>query len=148
MTSLFKTVTRSGSASDSENDKKVVSFQSSSSAVQKIFIKELELEMSIGVFDTEKGVKQRVIVSVELTVEASSNWRADDIAAVVSYADIVEKIQILAAHKHVELVETFAEMIIEMCFMEETVSAVSVSVEKPDIIAAVKAVGISISRNR
>ncbi|HPF79243.1 MAG TPA: dihydroneopterin aldolase, partial [Alphaproteobacteria bacterium] len=72
MNTLFKTVTNSASAL--ENDEKVISFQHVENVEQTIFIKNLELDMSIGVFDAEKSAKQRVIVDVELTVQPSANW--------------------------------------------------------------------------
>lgn len=137
--------------SDADSDQKVVSFQPSallSTTAQKIFVKGLELDMFIGVLDAEKEAKQRVMVSVELTVEPNTNWHADNITDVVSYADVIERIQIIAEHGHVGLVETFAEMIIEACFDDASVSAVQVSVEKPDIISNAKGVGVSILRSR
>ena len=66
----------------------------------------------------------------------------------MSYEDIVKSIKVLAADGHYNLVETFAEKIIEACFAYAAVSAVKVSVEKPDIFDDVAGVGVSISRSR
>lgn len=146
MNTLFKTVTDSDVAQ--ENDKKIVTLQQSQFVEQTIFIKNLELDMSIGVFDVEKEEKQRVVVDIELTVVPSINWKADNIDDVVSYAAITDEIKSLAEQKHINLVETFAEMIIEKCFTYASVLAVNVSVEKPNIMQASTSVGVQISRSR
>lgn len=151
MNSLFKTVTDSASPSQltaQDDDKSVVSFQSPQVLEQKIFIKNLELEMSIGVMELEKSKMQRVIVDAELTVIPPSDWKQDDISNVVSYTDVIEIIKALSKNSHVELAETFAEMIIEDCFKEVSVIAATVSVEKPDIIDGDTKVGARISRQK
>jgi len=146
MNTLFKTVTDSDIAQ--ENDEKIVAFQHSETTEQTIFIQNLELEMSIGVLEGEKENKQRVIINVELSVTPASNWKADDLKSVVSYAAIVEEIKSLVNEKHINLVETFAEMIIEQCFLHEPVMAASVSVEKPDVMDGTTSVGIQISKSK
>ena len=143
MNSLFKTVTESPSKEDN-----VLSLRAPSEGGQKIFIKDLVLDMLIGVYEKEKQDKQRAIINVELSVNPNRNWQQDDIQHVVSYEDVVDAIKALAAEGHCNLVETFAEKIIEACFKYSGVSAVKVSVEKPDIFEDVAGVGVSISRSR
>ena len=146
MNSLFKTVTCDKSGRKS--DRTVVPIQEFEGMAQTIFVKDLELEMPIGILDEEKNKKQRVIVSVELDVVPPADWRADDIANVVSYADIVESIQVIAASGHFNLVETFAETIIEKCFENDAVLSATIGIEKPDIIKNAGSVGAIISRDR
>lgn len=151
MNSLFKTVTDSASprqTASQDNKQPVVSLPVNQAVEQKIIIKDLKLEMSIGVMDSEKSTKQRVIVGAELKVIPSSDWRQDDINHVVSYADIIESIKALSNDKHIDLVETFAEMIIEECFKNGNVIAATVSVEKPDIMGDGTLVGVQITRQK
>ena len=140
MNSLFQTVTAS------ETDDNVVALPSGQSAVQKVLIKDLELQMSIGVYDSEKQAKQRVLVNAEIAVKPNPNWQDDNIDDVVSYADIIESIHEISQQGHIHLVETFAEKIIESCFSHGSVLGVSVSVKKPDILAQAGSVGVSISK--
>ena len=146
MNSLFKTIT--GDKSDRKDDRNVVPIQEFEGMAQSIFIRDLELEMSIGVMDEEKSKKQRVIVNAELDVVPPSNWREDDINDVVSYADMVEQIQAIANSGHHNLVETFAEKIIEKCFENKAVLSATIGVEKPDVISNAGSVGAIISRDR
>jgi dihydroneopterin aldolase len=144
MNSLFQTVTNS-----KDEDTNVVPLTPSRCLEQKIIIKDLTLNMPIGVLEKEKGQTQRVIVNLELDVTPQDNWVADEINNVVSYADIIEMIQSMVAdHGHINLVETFAEMVIQKCFESKMVLAVSVSVEKPDIILEAGSVGVKISRQK
>lgn len=146
MNSLFKTVTASPSGQQADHN--VVSLQQGSTCLQKIFIKDLKLEMSIGVFDEEKNKKQPVVVNVELQITPNSDWRSDDIDNVVSYADIAENIKNISQTKHFNLVETFAEEIIESCFSNSAVLSVNVSVEKPDAITDATSTGATIYKSR
>jgi len=151
MNSLFKTVTDSGSQPQSSaqaNGDSVVSFQVSETLEQKIFIKDLELEMSIGVLDAEREQKQRVIVEAELTVMPAQDWQQDDINDVVSYADVINDIKSLSNKNHIDLVETFAEMIIENSFKNKSVIAAMVRIEKPDIMGDGTKVGVEITRQK
>jgi dihydroneopterin aldolase len=146
MNSLFKTVTGSVS-STIQDDPKVVSIDTAPD-FQAIFIEELELDMMIGILEQEKTTKQRVIVDAELQVMPPPNWRGDNIDEVVSYADIIEKIKAVSQSRPFNLVETFAEEIIEACFKNPAVGAMKVKVAKPDIIENAASVGAIISRRK
>jgi dihydroneopterin aldolase len=144
MNSLFQTVTNSNDGGEN-----IVSFAPAQHVEQKILIKDLMLDMPIGVLPKEKKQTQRVIVNLELNVIPQDNWQADEIKNVVSYAEIIEMIQgIVGEQGHINLVETFAEIIIQKCFEYEMIVGISVSVEKPDIIKEVASVGIKISRQK
>ncbi len=104
--------------------------------------------MLIGTLEHEINQKQRVIVDIELDVIPNTKWREDDLNNVVSYADIITDIELLAAQKHIHLVETFAEMIIEKCFENPKIVAATVGVQKPDIIDNVASVGVKITRSK
>lgn len=150
MNSIFKAITKSQKTNANSNIG-VVAMSDASKTTSKVFIKDLSLEMFIGVFESEKAQKQPVRVSIELEVSPNKNWRSDDVADVVSYADIVSMVKDLAdrsATQHIHLIETFAEMIIAECFKNTTVIAVSVSIDKPQILDDVGAVGVQISRTR
>ncbi len=146
MNTLFKTVTDSYIAP--QNNEKIVAFEQVETIDQTIFIQNLELDMFIGAFDDEKKQKQRVVVNAELSVTPSTDWQTDNVKDVVSYAAIVEEIKSLAAESHINLVETFAEMIIGKCFTHDPVMMVSVSVEKPDVMDGTTSVGVQISKTR
>ncbi len=112
-----------------------------------IFIRDLILEMSVGIYEHEKQKKQRVIINIGLDVETNAKKTTYSIDDVVSYEQIKNKVEALAGEKHYELLEEFAEKIAELCLLEEKVMSVKIKIEKPDIIHNTKSVGVSILRN-
>ena len=148
MNTLFQTITNR-SERDSDDDKIVTI--SSPVVIQKtsrIIVKDLELEMFVGVFDDEKERPQKVMVNLVIDVVPNENWQNDDVNDVVSYADIIERVRLLATKSHIHLVETFAEQIGEMCFAFPDVTGAKITVEKPDIIADTASVGVELYISR
>ena len=112
-------------------------------------IRNLQLEFSVGVLPEEKLAKQPVIISVWMS--SICNWRhdSDDIDAYVSYADLVERIKNLSqSGRHIDLVETLAEEIAELAFLDPRIVKVIVAVDKPAIILEAEGVGITVRRSR
>ncbi len=114
----------------------------------QIFIENLLLNMSIGIYDFEKNEKQKVIVDIHLDVTPESQNSPKDIKDVVSYEEVVTKVQKLSQTKHYDLVETFAEEINDVCFSHKAVKQAKIKIGKPDIIEDTKSVGVQIIRKR
>ncbi len=114
--------------------------------IDRIFIKDLIIDMSIGIYEHEKAKKQRVIINITLDVESNAGKALTSIADVVSYEDIVNKVKKLATEKHYELLEEFAEKIANICNNNDKVLKTVICLEKPDIIDNAKSVGIEIIR--
>lgn len=121
---------------------------SAQSPYTKLIIRDVQVDMSIGIYDAEKQAKQPVLVNLEATVQDNPHWREDDIRFVVSYECIVEKINELAKAGHIDLVETMAEYIAEFCLEDDRVFDVTVRIEKPEIFACAAGVGVEIHRTR
>jgi dihydroneopterin aldolase len=143
MNSLFKTITGGSRQTQVES---IAPFSSPMivNKSSKIFIKDLELFMSIGILDEEKAEKQRVIVNVEMDVEPNKQWQKDEITDVVSYADVIDRVQMIASAEHTNLVETLAEKIVEAALSFPSVLNARVNVQKPDIIKSTQSVGAEI----
>lgn len=150
MNTLFKTVTSSNTSSMKRTpDDDILSFKSNIVESQSIHIRDLELDMFIGVHEHEKQKSQRVFVNAELEIEPNQNWDSDDIGSVVSYEDIVVLIKDLANKTHIELVETFAHQIIDACFDHSSqIQTVEITLDKPDVMDGVKSVGCSLKKSR
>jgi len=122
-------------------------------ATRRMFIRDLTLAASIGVYSHEHETHQRVRINVELAVtdDAAQNISraaigADDLARVVDYEAIVNRIRALTTAGHVQLVETLAERLAETCLNDARVRRVLVRVEKLDVFADAAAVGVEIER--
>ncbi len=112
----------------------------------KIFIKDLVIEMFAGIYDHEKANKQHVIINITLDVESNKGKTLRSIDDVVSYEDITNKVISLTNEKHYELLEELAEKIAILCLNDKRVLSSTIKLEKPDIIADAQSVGIEIYR--
>jgi dihydroneopterin aldolase len=113
-----------------------------------MFVRDLVLDCSVGVHDFEKLAPQRVRVNVDLEVRESSVPIGDDIANVLSYEDVISGIKAMAGDGHINLIETMAENVAELCLADRRVVRVKVRVEKLDIEPDAASVGIEIERRR
>jgi dihydroneopterin aldolase len=114
-----------------------------------VLIKDLVLDVSIGIYDHEKIKKQRVIINLEAyTAPIAGVSSSENINNAVSYEILVNEIKSIVDKGHTELVETLASDIAEMCLKDTRIMKVAVSIEKPDIIEEAGSVGIRIHRQR
>lgn len=112
----------------------------------RVFIRDLEILGSIGIYEEEKRAPQRIVITVDLWVE--DRPAGDLIKHVVSYEEVVKRIEAIVAAGHINLVETLAERIADACLADARVVKAVVRVEKPDIIANARSVGVEIERAR
>ena len=114
----------------------------------RIRIKDLVLMCSIGVYAHEKTKQQRVRINLEMTVRQSVTPLDDDIANVVSYDTTIDSIKALIAAGHINLVETLADAIADICLADGRVESVRLSVEKLDVFRETDGVGVEIERSQ
>ena len=111
----------------------------------KVFVRGLEVQARIGVYDHERGGTQRVVVDVELELAARPIERLSE---TVNYERIAEAAHAVAAAGHIELVEQFAERVAAACLDDPRVRAATVRVEKPAILPGTLGAGCEITLAR
>jgi dihydroneopterin aldolase len=111
----------------------------------RIFVRNFEVSLAIGAYQAEHGKSQRVRFSVVADV-AREPLPPRDMRDVFSYDVIIETIRVLSERAHVTFVETLAEEVAASLLTHAEVLAVTVKVEKLDVIAG--SVGIEILRRR
>ena len=121
---------------------------SAKAGLRHVFVRDLEVMATLGIYEIEKLAPQRIIVSIDLSVLEGRDAVADDISNVVSYEIVVKKVEAIIARGHVNLVETLAELFAVACLKDKRVVAARVRIEKPDIIPNARSVGIEIERIR
>ena len=114
----------------------------------KVLIEALALDASIGVFDWEKKIKQRLVFNLELYCDFSTAVLTDDIQDAVNYAQVCEEIESLIGLQHYQLLEFLAEKISCHLFKYFAVSAIKLSILKPNAVSKTKSVGVTIFRER
>jgi 7,8-dihydroneopterin aldolase/epimerase/oxygenase len=114
--------------------------------IYRVFVRDLVLEARIGVHPHERQGRQRVRVNMELEVAPGTALLKDDLRNTVCYDELVGAVQELAAGPHIQLAETMAERILELCLADERVRRARVVVEKLDVYGNGAAVGVEMER--
>jgi 7,8-dihydroneopterin aldolase/epimerase/oxygenase len=122
-------------------------------ATRHMFIRDLVLTASIGVYPHEHAVRQRIRINIDLAVtdDGGANFsRAavgqDDLSRVVDYEAIVNRVRAIVAGGHVQLVETLAERLCEACLADARILITRVRVEKLDVFADAASAGVEVER--
>ncbi|MBL8808289.1 MAG: dihydroneopterin aldolase [Rhodospirillales bacterium] len=126
---------------------KVVALAPAGATIRKVLIGDLVLPTMIGIFRREKLRAQRVRFNIELGV-VDRPPRQDRPSEIVCYDRIVKGVRALVAEGHVNLVETLAERVAELCLAAPSAIYVRVRVEKLDIYPDAASVGVEIERQR
>ena len=128
---------------------------SSARALRHMFLRDMVLTTSIGVHPHEHAKPQRVRINVDLGVEddgalplSRSPVGRDELARVVDYEKVADRVRSIVAAGHIRLVETLAERIAEACLADSRVNSARVRVEKLDIFADATSAGVEIERRR
>ncbi|NVK19758.1 MAG: dihydroneopterin aldolase [Methylocystaceae bacterium] len=113
-------------------------------SVRHVFIRDLVLMCSIGVYDHEHVAPQRIRVNLDLTV--SESHHNDNIDNVVCYEKVSNKVRDIVNGDHTNLCETLAEKIAASCLEDIRVRCARIRVEKLDVFEDIASVGIEIER--
>ena len=114
---------------------------------RRLFLRDYEIYINIGVHDFEKKAEQRVILNVDLYIPLAMNTPAhDQLNEVVDYDFMRETIKGLAAKGHIQLQETFCDEIISAMLAHPKVLAARVSTSKPDVYPDCHSVGVEVFR--
>ncbi len=111
-----------------------------------IFISELKLDASIGIYAWEHQVAQTIQLDVVLAVDASRCARSGRIADTVDYAKVVARIGDTLAGRHFTLIEKLAEELAAMILDEFDTPWVRLSIAKLAPLRGVKRLGLTIER--
>ena len=115
---------------------------------RKVIIKDLVLNISIGIHNFEKKKKQRVKFNVEILTNPYVLPNNKDFNSILNYEEIVNQIQKISYLKHHELLEDLAENIFNMIFKNKLVKKINLKIEKLDIFKNTKSVGIEVSKSK
>lgn len=114
--------------------------------MDKIFLSELKIDTTIGIWEWERRIRQTVIIDLEMSADIARAAASDDVADTLNYKSVAKRIQDFVANSSFQLVETLAEQIATIVREEFNVTWVKVRVNKPGAIRGSKAVGVLIER--
>ena len=103
-----------------------------------------------GVLSHERRDGQEFVVDVELGLDTRSAAAGDDLSATVHYGELAARLHAALAGEPVDLIETLAQRLADVCLAERPVAWVQVTVHKPEapIPVAFDDVSLTIHRSR
>ena len=114
--------------------------------IRHVFVRDLELTARIGIYKHEKKEPQRIRINLDLAVSEGAAPSEDKLSEVVCYENVVDGVRKIIADGHVNLVETLAERIADMCLEDPRVRIARVRVEKLDVFPDAASAGVEIER--
>jgi 7,8-dihydroneopterin aldolase/epimerase/oxygenase len=112
---------------------------------RRLFLRDYEVWINIGVHDFEKRGEQRVLINVDLFIPlAVSTPKHDELDEVVDYDFIRRSIATRVKQGHIHLQETLCDDVLALMLAHPRVRAARVSTEKPEVYPDCEAVGCEV----
>ena len=112
---------------------------------RRLFLRNYEVWINIGVHAFEKRGEQRVLMNVDLYVPLAVSTPVDDeLHEVLDYDFIRRSIALRVKQGHIHLQETLCDDILRLMLAHPRVKAARVSTEKPDVYPDCDAVGCEV----
>ena len=115
---------------------------------RKVIIKDLILNILVGIHSFEKNKRQRVKFNIEILTDPYVTPNSKDLNSILNYEEVVIKIKKLTDSTHHELLEDLAENIFDILFINKLVKKISLKLEKLDILKKTKSVGIEVTKTK
>lgn len=103
-----------------------------------------------GVFDFERREGQVFVVDLVLGIDSAPAAASDDLGDTVDYGTLTARVKASVERDPVDLIETVAQRIADVCLEERRVEWARVTIHKPDapIDATFRDVALTITRSR
>jgi 7,8-dihydroneopterin aldolase/epimerase/oxygenase len=112
---------------------------------RRLFLRDYEVRINIGVHSFEKKGEQRVLFNVDLYIPLEVSTPTEDaLDEVVDYDFIRSSIAARVARGHIHLQETLCDDVLALMLAHPKVRAARVSTEKPDVYPDCDAVGCEV----
>ena len=113
-----------------------------------VFIEALEIECVIGIYDWERGIRQKVVLDIEMAFDNRAPAATDAIADTLDYKAVSKRMIGFVSASQFGLVETLAERCAAIIREEFQVPWLRLKLSKPGAVRGARAVGVIIERSR
>ena len=100
---------------------------------RKIFINNLILTASIGVYEEEKNNKQKIIVNLEILLSNDTEPQSDNLEETQDYSQFRKCVVDIVESQHFDLLEILTKKVHADISSNKFVVGVRVNISKPDI---------------
>ena len=111
-----------------------------------VFIENLKVPATIGVWEWEHRIKQNLIFDIELGCDFQKAAESDEVENTVSYKDVAVRVSEFISESRFKLLETVADKTAGLILDEFPVSWCKVKVSKPRAVEMAKNVGVIVER--
>lgn len=113
----------------------------------KVFIRELTAFASIGAYDWEHTIKQRLVFNIEMEWDFAQAVADDDINYCLNYAEVSQQILDFVEKTPFKLVETVAYQVADLLQKRYGIQKFRIELHKPKAVAQAESVGVIVERN-
>ncbi|GAB2576989.1 dihydroneopterin aldolase [Nitrincola alkalisediminis] len=111
-----------------------------------VYIRELQVETIIGIYDWEREVRQIVSLDLEMGTDIRAAANTEDIENTLNYKSVSDRLIAFVGESQFLLVETMAEEIAALIMQEFSVPWLRLRVGKPGAVPQASDVGVIIER--
>ncbi len=116
--------------------------------MDKVFIKGLTIQTTIGFFQWEKEIKQTLVIDITMAWDTAQAAKNDELAKTLDYADISKAIEVFANENPVDLLETLAERMAAYLMSQFHIPWLQLKIGKPGAVHNTDTVGVEIERGQ
>jgi len=116
--------------------------------MDKVFIKGLHIQTTIGFFQWEKEIKQTLVIDVAMAWNTALAAKNDELAKTLDYAEISVAIEAFANENPVDLIETLAERMASFLMAQFHIPWLKLTIGKPGAVHNASTVGVEIERGQ
>ncbi|WP_318491757.1 dihydroneopterin aldolase [Photobacterium leiognathi] len=113
-----------------------------------VFIEQLEVIATIGVYDWEQEIKQKLVLDLEMAHDNRPAANNDDVMLALDYSTVSTAVTNLIEQGRFLLVERVAEEVASLIMTDFNVPWVKVRVTKPGAVVNARGVGVQIERGQ
>ena len=114
--------------------------------MDKVFIEQLEVITTIGVYDWEQSIKQKLILDIEMAHDNRVAGKSDNVVDALDYAKVSSAVLYHIESGRFLLVERVAEEVAELIMSQFAVPWVKIRLTKPGAVVQASGVGVIIER--
>ena len=113
----------------------------------RVLIEGLTVLTTIGVYEWEKTIKQKLILDLEMSWDNKPAGESDDVSLCLDYFLVSQSVTSFIQSTQFELIECVAERVAQLVIQKFSVQWLKVKVSKPGAIANASSVAVVIERS-
>lgn len=124
----------------------ILNFTTGKVLMDIVFIRDLQVETVIGIYDWERKIKQIISLDIDMATDIQKAANSDNIDDTLSYKTVAKRLIAFVEESEYELVEALAEQICAIIREEFNVPWVRLTLNKPGAVRGSRSVGVIIER--